>query len=189
MGNDSAIPRFTQLSFDDLEIWRDIPGYEGLYQASNKGRVRNVRKAAGCTVNRELVGRINKQGYRYATLSKHGSQKSEKIHRLVALAFLGPRPDGLQINHKNGIKTDNRVENVEYCTPRQNMIHSIQVLKRKSPCGEASSQARLKTAEVIEIKRLLAAGVRIAAIARQFHVCPTTIGFIAHGATWKDVHP
>ena len=95
-----------------MEIWRDIPGYFGVYQVSNLGNVRRCgRKQNLCYVKRN--------GYLVVHLSNVNA-KLYYIHRLVALAFV-PNPDGLpQINHKNEIKTDNRAENLEWCTAEYN---------------------------------------------------------------------
>ena len=95
-----------------MEIWRDIPGYLGVYQVSNFGNVRRCgRKQNLCYVKRN--------GYLVVHLSNVNA-KLYYIHRLVALAFV-PNPDGLpQINHKNEIKTDNRAENLEWCTAKYN---------------------------------------------------------------------
>lgn len=104
------------------EIWKDVPGYSGLYQVSNLGRVKSIERV---DANKHLVReRILKQsnrgnGYNVVVLYSKG-HKMFAVHRLVALAFI-PNLDGLpQVNHKNENKTDNRVENLEWCTARQN---------------------------------------------------------------------
>lgn len=104
------------------EIWKDVPGYSGLYQVSNLGRVKSLGRIDS---NRHLVReRILKQsnrgnGYKVVVLYSKG-HKMFAVHRLVALAF-HPNPDRLpQINHKNEIKTDNRAENLEWCTAKYN---------------------------------------------------------------------
>lgn len=96
-------------------IWKDIPGYEGLYQVSNDGRIYSL------TSNRELSVIQKGDGYTCISLcDKNRVKKQYRIHQLVAKAFI-PNPDNLpMINHKNEIKNDNRVENLEWVTAKQN---------------------------------------------------------------------
>lgn len=98
------------------EEWKDVVGYEGLYQVSNQGRLRSFHKNK-CSLLAPCVG---KHGYVVTLLHKGKSRKNARVHRLVAEAFI-PNPDNLSsINHKNEIKTDNRVENLEWCTAKYN---------------------------------------------------------------------
>jgi hypothetical protein len=104
------------------EIWRDAPGYEGAYQVSTLGRVRNTK--SGRVLRPHEQGR----GYLQAMLSKQGKRSHPLVHRLVALAFV-PNPENKpQINHKNGNKKDNRPENLEWCTMSENLLHRHRVL-------------------------------------------------------------
>lgn len=101
----------------EKEIWKDIKGYEGLYQVSNLGRVRSMDRYDSLKHFRK--GRILKQqlfrGYLYVGLSKNGKVKYCRVHRLVAEAFI-PNPNNYPcINHKSEIKTQNNVENLEFC--------------------------------------------------------------------------
>lgn len=112
------------------EIWKDIKGYEGKYQVSNWGNVRslNYNKTGQPRV---MAGNINRNGYKSQMLRKGNRRKLISIHRLVAQAFI-PNPNNYPcVNHKNEIKTDNRVENLEWCTYEYNTNYGgcIQKLK------------------------------------------------------------
>jgi hypothetical protein len=102
-----------------MEVWRDIPGYEGVYMVSSYGRVRRI-----CPSKREgngiRVTRLTTNGYVKVNLSKDGVAYHVTVHRLVAQAFI-PNPNNLpQVNHKDEDKTNNHVENLEWCDARYN---------------------------------------------------------------------
>lgn len=117
------------------EIWKSINGYEGFYEVSNLGNVRSVdRISNGRTYSgRVLLKGLNKKGYEQVTLSKGDKQKTKSVHILVGIAFI-PNPDNKpQINHKDGVKTNNNIDNLEWNTNSENNTHAYNVLKRKSP--------------------------------------------------------
>lgn len=105
------------------EKWKDIPEFEGLYQASNYGNIKSLKRAT-------TSGRVLKQyvsphnGYAYVTLSKNNIQKQRRVHKLVMLAFHGIYDSSLQINHKDGNKVNNHIDNLELCTGSENMRHA-----------------------------------------------------------------
>lgn len=105
-------------------IWKDIADYEGRYSISLSGLVRRNTAAQGAKVGRILKPQMHQQKYLRVNLYKNGKMQYHKVHILVIKTFLGARPTGYQINHKNGIKTDNRIENLEYVTPRENILHA-----------------------------------------------------------------
>tara|TARA_B100001146_G_C16190651_1_gene438953 strand:- start:1607 stop:2206 length:600 start_codon:yes stop_codon:yes gene_type:complete len=115
------------ISSMENEIWKDIPGYEGLYQASNLGRIKNLHRKAkhpkgGYRTVRERILKLyyNKAGYQVVKLSVNNKKPLQRVHRLVAFTFID-KPKGKDyINHKNEIKDDNRVENLEWCTIKYN---------------------------------------------------------------------
>ena len=127
------------------EIWRDVKGYEGLYQVSNLGRVKSLGNSK-TRKERILKNAKNTTGYLQVNLCKEAKAKATKIHRLVAQAFIGDIPKGMVINHINGIKTDNRVENLEICTCSHNIKEAFRLGLEKPPFlgkfGEANKTAR-----------------------------------------------
>lgn len=112
---------------EDTEIWKDIPGYNGDYQASNKGRIRNMYFYNQWGRYKRKVPRIMKPNCfsNYLTVVIRG--KSKTIHRLVATTFLGEHKD-LVVNHIDGNKRNNEISNLEFCTIKQNSIHAYHVL-------------------------------------------------------------
>ena len=129
----------------NCEIWKDIEGYKGLYQISNLGRVRGLGKHD--RLGRYHAERIkaivnNGQGYLVVNLKHNGKQKQMTVHRLVAKAFI-PNPENkLEINHKDGCKSNNCVDNLEWTSRSENLKHAFklglntQMGKRKVICVE-----------------------------------------------------
>lgn len=102
------------------EVWKDIPGWEGLYQVSNLGRIRSIRV--------RLIKPYDTRGYRVATLHSGDRMERAGVHRFVAQAFI-PNPESKeQVNHINGDKADNNVENLEWVTCQENNLHRCRVL-------------------------------------------------------------
>lgn len=115
------------------EIWKDIPGYEGLYQCSSFGRIKSLRKeqvlkSSGGIRTREekiLSTQLHYKGYKTLKLSKFNKCIRYKIHRLVAICFIDNNNNYKQVNHINGDKLNNSVENLEWCTNLENQRHAI----------------------------------------------------------------
>ncbi len=139
------------------EIWIDVQFYEGFYQVSNHGRVKGLKRILhsrsrnGNEYTKEakekiLKDRVDTKGYFYVSLSdarKH-PPKNYRIHRLLANAFIQNPNNYNEINHKNGVRTDNRMENLEWCTRSENILHSRRVLgSRGGKCvGENNHSSR-----------------------------------------------
>lgn len=111
------------------EVWKDVVGYEGLYQVSNLGRVRSFERKG--TFTKIKVQETVKGGYKRVNLYKNGRLKKMLVHRLVAEAFLGTPDKDMQVNHINGIVDDNRLENLEWVTVKENANHKTTVLNKK----------------------------------------------------------
>lgn len=101
------------------EIFKPVLNYEGLYEVSNQGVIRSIRK------NRNMKPSTNYKGYNVVTLYDDCGPRSFLVHRLVWMAFNGPIPNNLQINHINEVKTDNRLDNLEAVTAAENIRWSI----------------------------------------------------------------
>lgn len=131
----------------ESEIWKDIPGFDN-YQASSLGRIRTLdryvsHKLAGLSLvnGRVRITAVDLRGYESIAIVEDKKRHYYRVHRLVAITFL-PNPLNLpQVNHKNLIKTDNRVSNLEWCTPKQNMEHAHS-LKKFHPKGVFSEKQR-----------------------------------------------
>jgi len=171
------------------EKWLPIPGYEGRYSVSDQGDVMsmNYNRLDLLKIMQPHKGRF---GYLSIVLFKGNRETRRRfqVHQLVMLAFVGPRPEGLQINHKNGIKTDNRLANLEYCTATQNLQHALDTGLRRNLFGENHNMAKLTEAQVLEIKAKLAAGEKQKSIAAEYHVSNATICLIANGKNWVHVN-
>lgn len=150
-----------------MEKWLPVPDYVGLYEVSNIGNVRRVGKTA------ELTKQIT-QGYFSVGLCKDGKAKTFGVHRLVAWAFIGQQRASTEVNHKNGIRSDNRPENLEYLTRSQNVKHSFDVLGRvPTTFGESNVNAKATAIEVAQARQLLINGASKKTVAEKFghHLC------------------
>lgn len=114
----------------DTEIWKDVVWYEWLYQVSNLWKV--LSKNHNRTWESKEMKLMNRLGYMSIILSKKWVVTTSRVHRLVAIAFITNPENKKCVNHKNGIKTDNRLENLEWCTASENQWHIYNVLWKKN---------------------------------------------------------
>ena len=159
------------------EEWRDVLGFEGYYQVSSLGRVRSVDryiqyagvgKGSGCHFykGKVLKPRVARHGYYQLTLRKPSVKTSFTIHLLVAPAFLGDRPKGFQVNHIDGDKLNNRVENLEYCLPKDNTHHAFRLGLCDTRIGDNHHGSKLRGADIPVIRDRILQGHTHKAIAK-----------------------
>lgn len=127
--------------------WRDIPGFEGLYQANAEGQIRGLKTGKILKPNKG-------EGYYGVTLSKNGVLYSRRVHVLVALTFIGERPRGYDVNHIDLDKSNNSLANLEYVTRTENMQHFIKNGIRTIRRGEQTKSAKLSPNDVRHIRQL-----------------------------------
>jgi hypothetical protein len=166
------------------EIWKDIEGFEGLYQVSNLGNVKRL-KSKGCVSDRLIAKSINKYGYIYRGLHNKGIYRKFKEHRLVAKSFIDNPENKPTINHINGIKTDNRVENLEWCTHLENKQHAVNSGLTNTK-GIKHYFCKLSEEQVLEIREI-GFSKSIAYLSRKYGVGKTNISKILKREIWKHI--
>lgn len=158
-------------------IWKAIPGFEGLYDVSSAGIVRGVGR-----------GRILKtsldRGYPKVRLAAAGKRFTRRVASLVCLAFIGPRPAGLQVCHRDGRRANSAAANLYYGTPQQNAADALRHGTRRQ--GETIPWAKLDEATVRSI-RTNPEQLSQSALARRHGTAPSTINRIQRGKRWKHV--
>lgn len=113
-------------NYTDYQVWVDIKGYEGLYQTTVHGEIKSLYTTHGRV--KILKHYLQSNGYFAVTLWKNGIKKTALIHRIIAENFIqNTNPNSIQVNHKNGNKKDNRIENLEWVTQSENTIHAISI--------------------------------------------------------------
>ena len=192
-----------------MEIWKWVNGYEDRYEISNFGNIRSyymgrgAQKGIPAKMAKKLKGRggqiltkiskprktqLNKYGYRYVHLMKNKITKQKLIHRLIAEAFI-PNPDSSKsfVNHKNGIKNDNRIENLEWCTLKQNTQHALK--NGLMPVGEKSYMAKLSNSQVQRIRliREISPKMSYEKIGKLFGASFSTVHQICRHLSWKHI--
>jgi hypothetical protein len=169
------------------ERWMPVKEYEGIYEVSNKGRVKSLeRKDKRGFLRKERIMRqvVNPRGYSFIVTQ---DKRSKVVHRLVAEAFID-NPDGKgEVNHLNGIKTDNRLENLEWATHSENLLHACREGLRNTPKGEKNHNAKLTNKESEKVRELYAGGDwTYKKLSEKYDVGISVIAGIVKGKTYKS---
>jgi len=169
------------------ERWKPVVGYESLYSVSSFGRVKRTKAGSNTWPGRILSIALAGAGYPFVGLWDNNGKKQRYVHHLVAEAFIGPCPDGKQINHIDGVKVNDSVSNLEYVTQFENNMHALRNGLRIQPRGEEHYRAKLTEEDVHSIRRLLGKESQIS-IARCLNVSQGAISDIATGKRWAWLH-
>jgi hypothetical protein len=171
-----------------MEVWKDIDGWQGLYQVSNIGRIKSLERRLLKRIKPEsiLKPRLNHNGYLRILFRTKKHYKNEFVHRLVANTFLLKYSEKLQVNHINGIKTDNNVSNLEWCTPSENRIHAYKTGLQNRAKGQNHSMSKLTEDQAKEIKYGFI-GMNHLEVAKIFGITRHAVGLIRNNKRWTHI--
>lgn len=177
------------------ETWLPVPGFEGCYEVSSMGRVCRVprpMKKGGMSERRALSPSSDSKGYPMVTFSVEGARYPRRVHRLVLEAFSGPCPEGMEACHNNGVRTDNRIDNLRWDTRAENMKdvyrHGRPPIPRQvKQRGARRWNAVLSEERVVEVFRQRRKGKSQALIAREMGASVNAINLVLQRKTWAHV--
>lgn len=170
------------------EVWK--PSRNSLYyEVSSLGRVRRSAPAIGATPGRIMIPQASPKGYLELVLRVNGKAAYRVVHRMVVEAFIGPIPSGMQVNHLNGMKADNRARNLGIVTPGENMSHALGMgLFRDSHVrGETHPFAKLSDSKVVQIRRLVLSGMTQKQVGQRFGVTQSAVSGVCRRSAWTHV--
>jgi hypothetical protein len=177
-----------------IEIWKDIPGYEGIYQASSLGRIKSLKRIAELRYKykrtiRERILKLVPDNFGYYKVSLHKDKKIKtiKVHKLVALTFIKNEENKREVNHIDGNKKNNKPDNLEWCSRSENMKHAFKNGLHNQLKGERHGKSKLKKKDVINIKKKIKAGLLLKEIANEYNVTKATISSIKRRKSWRHL--
>lgn len=173
-----------------MEIWKNIDGYEGLYQVSSLGNVKSLERhrenSVKLTPGRILKGILNDKGYYSVRLYKNKKPNFHSVSRLVAQTFIRNPKNKPEVNHISGNTKDNSVTNLEWVTHAENMEHAVNT--GLMPKGEQNARSKIKECDVKNIREMYAkGGISTRALSEKFNIGKTAIWQIVTNQTWKHV--
>lgn len=174
--------------------WRAVVGFEELYAVSDDGRVKRIGPDRMGRCRNTILKPSDRNGYSGVTLCAEGVTKTLSVHRMMWEAFYSPIPVGMQINHINGGKKDNRLDNLELVTPGGNMWHMRHILKRRQVVppprrGSENKNSKITEADAYFIIASFNQGSTAKSLAQQFNLNKTTIYRILRGQAWAHLAP
>lgn len=170
-----------------MENWKKVIGFEDFYMVSSKGRIKRIAKGGAAQIGKILVKSADPDGYHRIGLTVDSVRVTKKVHRLVAENFLGKIPDGYTVNHKDGDKQNNCMENLEIVSRGANIAHAFQVIKTQNVTGHLNPRAILTDEKVIEIRERLSNGCRPSILVAEYGVTKYTISNIKMRKTWMHI--
>ena len=207
-------PTFTPEELQS-ELWKPVPGFEEFYAASTLGRIKGLQSRAWTKAGSLLRPSLQRNGYLNIVFSVHGKRYYFKLHRVIASAFIGPCPEGQQVNHKDLIKTNCRADNLEYKTPKGNTEHAIanghwptgdksgsrlhpesrprgenngrRKHPERYPTGEQHPSIKYPPEIIAQVKAMVASGASFHATSRHFGICRSYIGRLVKGLRRKSL--
>ena len=165
----------------EIEIWKEVVDYEDEYEVSNLGNVRRKVK--------NLKSSISAWGYPIVGLSKNGICKTKLIHRLVAEAFIDNIDNKEQVNHKDCDKLNNNLNNLEWVTPMENILHAVENNRQRDQNGENNNMSKLTKKDILFIRQLIDDGISTYKIHKEYYpyLHQQTIYAIKQRRLWKQI--
>jgi hypothetical protein len=169
------------------EEWKEVEGYEGIYLISNKGRVKSMYNHKSHKPDALINGWKDAKGYQRVNLFKNKTRHDNKIHRLVAIAFLPNPYNKPEVNHKDGNKQNNHLSNLEWSTTKENVEHSFKIGLNSGRKGALNNKAKLKEGDIKSIRDLYAKGLGYKELAISFNIHKSTMNKIVNNQLWKHI--
>lgn len=178
-----------------MEVWKDVVGYEGYYQVSNRGQVKSLPreiKRKNSRIYRTKLKlmkiHVSNRGYPAVRLTVNNKSRVHLVHRLVATTFIENRENKPYVNHIDGNKTNNNLSNLEWTTPTENSHHSWEIGLSKPTKGMRHYSAKLDDEKVVYIRKAFKNKEKsIIELAEIFNITPQSVGAVINRKTWRHI--